>query len=296
MILVSSESGKSDTKFKIGEVVGKFQTKITENEEVIKGVDKNSYNIVYNGKLYKVGDTADRNSLEVSKDSDIHRICILASICKALPEYEQDVKLVTGTPANLFFTDERDKIKEKLTGKFELIFDGKRRTINIQKVLVVPETMGYIYSNFKEFKNQIVAVLDIGGLNTNGCIYKNGLPLRETVFTLNNGINILITKVKNELNKGGYNFQDYEILHLMAGCGGYEEEVITGVIDKYLEDIIQSMRANGWNYDKSTIHFTGGGSMLLSNYIKNKIKYPVISEDCTYDNAKGFYKVGESLL
>lgn len=298
-MIVSVDSGKENTKYLSGGYLGLFKTRLSIDEEIIKGIDNNTYNIVINNTLYKVGDTGAENSYEVSKDIEIHRVSILTALSIVQPKpYRDSIKLVTGTPINLFFTEERDSIKRQLIGKHSVIFNGEIRDINIDKVLVVPESMGVIYNNYSLYKDKLVKVVDIGGLNSNGCIYKNGVPVRESLFTLNSGINILINKVKNELNRGGYNYQLYEVEYLLkSGTGNsYEMECINSTVYSHLIELQQMMRANNWNIDTGDLVFTGGGSTLLINYLSKIFKNSIVSREGLNDNVKGFYKIGGSLL
>lgn len=298
-MLFSVDSGKENTKYLSNGGLGAFKTKISIDEEIIRGVDSNTYNIVVNNTLYKIGDTGAEYSYEISKDKDIHRIAIFTALSKLKPHnYNGDVHLVTGTPINLFFTEERDKIKHNLLGKHSVIFNNNVVDFNITKVLVVPETMGVIYNHFTEYKGKLVKVIDIGGLNANGCIYRNGVPIRESIFTVNYGVNILINKVKNELNKGGFNYQSYEVEYLLkkGTRNSYENDIIDSVCINHLAELQQILRANNWNIDTGDLIFTGGGSDLLTRFIGDSFSTSVISNDGLYDNVKGFYKIGESLL
>lgn len=301
MIMVV-ESGKADTKYKIGEIKGKFSTKYSKNDKVIEGVDKNSYNMVYEGVLYKIGDNATEMDFEISKNKDIHKLCILNAICQFKPRGMTEIQLVTGTPVNMFFTDEREKIVKNLKGNYNILClkDGvnKIEQFKITKVLVVPETMGYIYNNYVECKDKLVRVIDLGGLNVNGLIYLKGVPMRETGFTTNDGINILITSIMNDLNKDGFNYQRYEVEYLLKSGDRNEREegIITQKVAHYLEQISGKMRANNWNIDTGEIVFTGGGALLLETQIKETFKGAIISKNCVYDNVEGFEIIGGALL
>lgn len=294
-MLISAESGKSDTKYFDGVKFGKFHTRLSMNEDVIAGVDRNCNNIIFEDKLYKIGDTAGESNFEVSKNRLIHKLSILNSCCILNKYNESNFKVVTGTPVRLFFSEERENIRKNLVGDYRILFNKEVKNFRIDNVLVIPEGMGYIYQNYNKVGKGLTRVVDIGGLNTNGCIYEDGLPIRETNFTINMGINIVINKIVNDLNREGFNYQAYEIPHLLKNCGDYEEDIIRDVLDKHIIDLIQAMRVNNWNIDNQEIHFTGGGSIVLNEYIKERFPKNVISSDGVYDNAKGFYKVGESL-
>lgn len=296
-MIIDVDTGKSGTKVTDGTKEFKFETRVTEDAEINPEIDsKNCYNIVYNNVLYKVGDGGGSLNYDISKNTIHHKVCILTAICKVLPSYENKVQLITGTPISLFFTDDKKKLIEDLKGDYQVIFENEVKSFTIDKVVVVPESMGYIYNNYIVCKGKIVPVVDIGGLNTNGCVYKNSLPQKDSIFTFNMGINILMAEIRNKLiSITKNNYQDYEIEYVLQNPKDDEKEIVVPIILNHLGNILESMKKASWNVS-NTIHFTGGGSLLLKEYIKCIFPDSVFSENPVFDNVRGFCKIGKSIL
>lgn len=298
-MLFSGDGGKDSLKAKVSSGLFTFPTRYTIGERVIPTVESNTYNIELNGELYKVGEFGRIDSYNASKNEKIHRLALFVAMAKAIPVNEP-IRLVTGTPVNLFFTDERERIKDSLMGEHLIGFgeDLDTRILNIERVLVVPESMGCIYNNYGEYGKGLIKVIDLGGLNINGCIYEDGKPVRSSVFTVNDGIKILMNSIRNTLNSGGHDYQPYEVRHLVMNGKGtaIEEAVISNTIRAYLQELHRLVGANNWNIDSGIVVFTGGGSKLLARFITEEFRNARISKDGVYDNVKGFYTIGEALL
>ena len=53
------------------------------------------------------------------------------------------------------------------------------------------------------------------------------------------------------------------------------------------------MLDNGYNIGFIKLFFIGGGSLQLKSQISKVFPDAMFSDDCIYDNVKGFYKAGE---
>lgn len=296
-IIVSADCGKENTQLYGDNKSILFKSRVVIDEEVIAGVEGKTFNIVVDGVLYKVGEGVSNPNYDVSKYSNFHKVCVLAGLC--ILNINEPVKLVTGTPINLFFTEERLELQKSYVGSYDVIFNGVPKRIIIESCLVVAEGMGVIYNNFSKYKDKLVKVIDIGGLNTNGAIFRHGKPVRDSIFTLNEGVNVLSNKVRNSLNREGRNYQPYEVDYLLedeANRTELEDIIIRDCIFTHLESVKTNMKANNWNIESGEIVFTGGGSILLKTEILDTFKNGYISEEALWDNCKGFYRIGVNLL
>lgn len=297
MKLYSIDSGKSNTCYFDGNNVASFPTKVTKDEDLIKGIEGNTHTIIYEGIMYKLGDGAKINNLDVSKNELLHKLSILLAIGLMMEGDREVCNVVTGTPINLFFTSDRDELVNNLKGSYCVAIDEVVRDIVIDKVLVLPESMGVVYEELELFKSKLVKVIDVGGLNTNGCIYENCKIVGNSYFTCNDGVNNLKAKIKNRLNKENVNYQDYEVEFLLRN--GSKDEGIKAImencIEEHLESIKREMKANNWNVEVGEIIFTGGGSIVMKECIKKVFHNSKVSKNGLMDNVKGFYKVGKAL-
>ena len=171
----------------------------------------------------------------------------------------------------------------------------------INKVVAVPESIGHVARN-KKYKNRTVGILDCGGANFQGAIYKNGLPLRDSCFTLNEGGYFYLNSIKKAINsKFKLNYQDYQIPELIEfGSNREDKEEIANEITRmtklHLNKVIRECRARNWNLDDMDIIVVGGGSNYFKSIICDLLPNTTISDDAIWDNVKGFGVLGEAVF
>lgn len=290
---VSIDSGKHAFKMFWGEDRLIFENKIEE----IKEKSPVYHTIVeFNGKLYSVAGSGDK-SWDASKDDELHQVSIYYGLTRIGLNADCELNLVIGTPA-LKFRNQiakqsyRDRVYNN--GKAELTVNGRKHTLLINDVLVLPESSGIIYQveNYKEYSQELIGVVDVGGLNAQGIVYDRTNIINQTIFTENLGANILEVKVKNALNEENYNFQLFEIYHILRKLDRESEDIqriVKNVMEKHLNQIFEIMKANNWNTNHMVIVFTGGGSLLLKDLIQQKGFS--VSEEGIWDNVCGWYNL-----
>lgn len=306
MKVFGADIGKVNTKLvtMMSGVEKKIILKTKVDEYSGEGLlEKDTHIVRFRDKEYIVGEGANISNFDVSKNNEHHIISLLTALALNV-DNRDGIGVCAGMPISLFFNrDERESFKSSLLIQEPVIVDDVLRYINIDKVMILPETIGIIYKNPQYYKDKLVAVIDIGGLNTNGAIYRNGKPIRNTAFTINEGGNILENKVKKELNiRLGLNYQDYEIPYLMKdgvkvkGKDNKEgNQIVKDIKEKHIESIVQEMKKNNWNVDSIDIMFTGGGSLLLNEDIMRRLENAIISSSALWDNARAFYLGGKYL-
>lgn len=118
-------------------------------------------------------------------------------------------------------------------------------------------------------------------------IYDCLQPIKSSVFTINQGGEILNAKLKRELNTLLIkNYQDYEMPYL-----NIDDNKIKPITEKLFKDqldlILSECKKYNWNVTEIPIIFTGGGSLVLSKQIKN-IPNARISVNPIWDNVEGY--------
>ena len=291
---VSIDSGKHSFKMYWGDNRLIFDNKIEE----IKEKSPVYHTIVeFNGKLYSVAGSGER-SWEASKDDELHQVSIYYGLTRIGMNEDCLLNLVVGTPALKFKNpiakqSYRDRIYND--GKAEIVVNGRKHSLLINDVLVLPESSGIIYQieNYAEYSKELIGVVDIGGLNAQGIVYNRTNIIQQTIFTENSGANILEVKVKNALNEGtNNNFQLFEISHILEKLDRETEEIqriVRDVMEEHLNQILETMKANNWNIGHMVIVFTGGGSLLLKDLIQEKGF--TVSESSVWDNVCGWYNL-----
>lgn len=288
------DSGKQSEKIK-------FRTKMDETEEEVAN-GKNDCVLTYDGKKYLIGDEAETIDYEKSKEKDIHKLSTYAAIAK-LANDGDTIGVAIGCPLSIFHNKEaRNKYRDFMitTGETIIEINGVKKHINIDKVFVFAEGSGLLYKNPKLYENRTIGIIDIGGLNSNNCIYQNLLPVKSTAFTTNLGSNILRNDLKILLNSKfpDVNLQDWQMEEIIKKgfIKSKKEEskkIISEFLQKHVNKILNECIRKGWDLKNIDLFFVGGGSTLLETEIKNIISDAEISKDAEWDNAEGFSVFGE---
>lgn len=293
---VAIDSGKYAQKMYWGSDVDKltFETGIEE----IPAKSPMYHTIVeFKDKLYAVANNG-KKSWDASKDDEMHQVLIYYSLTRIGLNADCLINLIAGTPSLKFKNFEaRQSLRDRIynNGEAKITVNGREHTLLFNDVLILPEGSGIIYqtANYAEYSQELIGVVDIGGLNAQGTVFDRTNIIGTTVFTENIGANILEEKCKKALNEKNYNFQLYEMYHILRKLDREPEEVqqiVKEVMEKHLDEIFETMKASNWNINHMVIVFTGGGSLLLKDLIQAR-GYKV-SDSAIWDNVKGFYNIG----
>lgn len=302
---IAVDSGKYATKACLKETVDKnkkikFRTKMDETKEE-SATNATSCIFEYEGEKYLIGDEAETVDFEKSKAKNIHKYSTYAAIAQ-LVEDGDTVGIGIGCPLSIYNNkEERTAYKNFMInkGKTTVIINGKSKTFEIDKVFVFAEGSGFIYKNATQYKDRLIGIIDIGGLNSNNCIYKDLLPIKSTSFTTNLGCNVLRNELKQKLNSAfsEVNLNDWQMEDIIKK--GYikshkeeSQKLISDYLKKHVDEILQECVKKGWDIKNIDLVFVGGGSKLLEKEIKEVIPDAVISENAEWDNVEGFAEIG----
>lgn len=290
------DAGKFQTKGK-GDKKTLFKTRIVE----LPKYDPDYENILeLEGKFYAIGE-GEIASTGTSKMELTHRICTLFALTKIFDDihFREDIYLVLGSPITMFENpqhkaDFKNFIMGEDEGLISFKVNQKQYLINIQDVLILPESSGVVYTQPELFKNKIVGVIDWGGLQINCMIYDNGKPIKSTGFTRQLGSYTLEADLVNKLNGLGRNYQEYELHYVIARPDFEERHIVETVINTQLSKIFSECEKNNWNINKIDLVFTGGTSLRFEHILREK-NYTV-SENALNDNIDGFERVAQVWL
>jgi hypothetical protein len=296
-MLISIDAGKFMTKAVIMEN-GKFKTfslrtKIEDYTDAVFN-DNKTYMVEFGGKSYLIGEYAMHSDYTTSKTRLVHQLVIYTAL--GILANGCEIELLTGCPLSQFINvSNRNSYADFILGRkyIQIKINGTSKNFTINKVYVYPESIGVLMLNVGDFTNKLIGIIDIGGLNTNGAIYDNLKPVKNSMFTINEGANILFAKIKRELNVAmGRNYQDYEIPYAIYNPD--TKSVIGNILTNQLNTIMEECKRYNWNLDALTLIFTGGGSILLEKQIRD-LNNAKLSPNAVWDNAMGFYKLKEML-
>ena len=263
------------------------------------------YKVRFFNQEYIIGDDSIPFDYDFEKHKLETKILVNLAVSKLVDKGDK-VNVVVGMPIEHWLDRERrNKYEQFLSSKTQMSLIERELDIpmsfTINKVVAVPESIGHVARN-KKYQNRTVGVLDCGGANFQGAIYKNGLPLRDSCFTLNEGGYFYLNSIKKAVNsKFKLNYQDYQIPELIEHGSNHEEkDKIKAEVDRvtkmHLNKVIRECRARNWNLDDMDIIIVGGGSNYSKSIICDLLPKATISDDAIWDNVKGFGVLGEALF
>ena len=297
-VIIGIDAGKWSTiaESKLGGCY--FRTKVDESPDDLLGSETESSKVEINNCIYTIGAEAIQADYDTSKATLHHKLAVYTAIAKILNGKYKNVYLVVGCPASIYKnTKLRNEYRDFLLSNraISIRVKGVNNQFFIKDIILAPETIGYPYQNIESSKNQLQGVIDIGGLNTNGCIYDGLSPIKDTMFTINLGSYILFNKIKNELSTQlNQNIQDYEIPYLIKDCPSVKgTAIIKSILNEHISRIKDETKKNNWNIKGLKLRFIGGGSLDLQDEINKAFDNPTISGSAVRANAQAFLKVGE---
>lgn len=290
--IVSVDSGKFATKGAIRGIDGKVEKKIKfltkiDKETVDFGMlgNESTHFVTFEGARYRVGDGAENESYSETKQEDIHKICTYTALALLGVQNGDSVILGIGCPLSIF----KNKKAREEYGRFignshepvTIVIDGRKITFVIEKTVVFPESAGIVYLDFDKYKEKTVGVIDIGGLNTNCCVYQKIAPVPSTIFTTRLGgkemFKTLLDKLNSSLNLSSP-IADYQMNDIMESGFVFDrrdkakEQKSKKIIHDYrlqhIQEVYDSCVKHNWAVDNMEIVFVGGTSLLLKEEIK----------------------------
>ena len=174
----------------------------------------------------------------------------------------------------------------KLRGTtFNCIINGNPRTININKVAVLPE--GYCgYYSFDESEDTLV--IDIGSRTINFAAFCNGKLVES--FTEKLGVFNLYSTIKDIQNSTGTAYVEEEIERLIANN---KINVDSRIYQDFYDDVINRAKAKV-NVETFKVYFIGGGALILKDIIEANMT-AVVHPKAQYANIIGAHRLCQSV-
>lgn len=252
--------------------------------------------IEYDGKVLTIGERG-RITVNPQKTEDENFLpLLLTAIVRNMDEKETsiNVNLVTGLPI-AWYPSQKDSVKNELEGKnFTVTFKDKRREININEVIVFPQSAGLALTNPDDFSpGKTNLIIDIGGLTVDVSHFEGRQLAHSDSYEL--GMIKFYSSLAAEINsKHNVSVDDQAIERFIEN--GYltikEERVdfdFASYFVSHMDTIITRIKTD-FPYDivdKKT--FVGGGSLRFKDHLP---KNNGIECDEIQSNAEAFYRVG----
>lgn len=309
---IAIDTGKSTTKI-VSEMKGgssrhmSFVSAIQEGADYTE--DKTNHILKYEGKTYLVGSQAKSYmDIDNSKNSDLHKICVMTALALACDSGDR-AEVVIGCPlTNYYSYEQRSLYKQNILPqrKHVVEIDGAKKTIEIVKAYVRPESFGAVTYKQSLFRDRTVNVIDIGGLNVNAVSYTDSILNQGTITTVQLGEIALAEEVLKSLHKISNEKMAKALDSLSADrmeehvIRGYHpkiagsREAICNVRKRLVQDIYNTLKKKNFDFTNDFV-FIGGTSLLLKPEIMEVFGEDCIFladnlEDMQFINAEGFYR------
>ena len=288
----------------------KFLTRMDSNELNFGGLQGEMYSVEFEGKKYRIGEGADYESFSDSKAENIHKICLYTAIALAVDNGD-NVSLGIGCPINIFVNkDARESYQRYMMGGKDITIrvEGQIHYFHIDSIFVCPESAGVVYLYYEKYKERIVGVIDIGGLNTNCGVYNHIVPEHKTLFTTRLGGKVMRRELLDELNEKlalAVPIQDYQMDDILkdgyvrnrrdSSVEEFSKKIIKDYKRTHIQNIYESCIQKSWSLDTIDLVFIGGASLYFREEIKEifGVNDDAFFEDSDMLNAKGFLRAIE---
>lgn len=313
-ILIALDNGLMNMKVLCNGTRMIYPNKITKGHTKIFS-DK-TYNATYRKEEFTVGETASFGDYNEGKGDECHIINALVAVSHFVTKPNQKVYLIYGESVNMYYNDNHinNEIKTKLVGEHEIYIDkGQglvKKSFTIEKLIVLPEGCGYLFSDIKG--NQTVKyIVDIGGITVNFIKSNKCVPVENDSFSKKLGMYILIEKIRIALVRNGLSadLADDEIIELIENnyLDRAGNEIVEKVITEHMEEINRAISKNGFDLitqlkmREDSVEFIGGGSQILKKYIQKKFRtkeglVAKVVNDAVWANVIGFYEYGRVMF
>lgn len=322
MKYIAVDPGKEQCKFALYEeskdktsVFG-FQTKMSEGYFEDDAIEANTFIAEIDGKVYKIGAGATKKaSLETSKMLDIHKFCVLTSIamCCSSKE-EEEVSVAIGMPVEEYYNiPKRNEFRDFIAplGIHEIKMKNSSnapivtKRFKIVNHCVLPESIGALFLDGAiEDAEGTVGVLDLGSLNNNLSVFRNGEMDKDMYKTNEFGGSILLAGLASELSSRYSRIDTNLVLEIL--CKPKEErklnsksptineeskDVITNYLLDHCQKIKQDINAKGWSLDFIKLVCIGGTSSILANELREVFGNDIyIPDQPEFANVVGFLR------
>lgn len=324
MWIVAVDSGKYQTKAVAGnnEVEPKRFRMLTKAKPTMEDVSTspNSHIIELNKEKYLLGSRSGLHDFDTSKSKPLHKLCTYTAIAKTVPN-KSEIDLRIGCPLTHYSNrelresymklmlnlpeDAKVDWSKKLDITISFVVDGQKYEYTVVRLVVFPETSGFLVKYDHIFKSERVGIVDIGGLNVNGAVYESLEPNEDSFFTIEEGGNVFKQKLRQELNSSYpiLNLQESDMenivkkgfvrINTIPNSTEQTRALIKKFKSHFIDQIKQQMKSVGWSVETTQFIFVGGGSLLFEDELKAVPEFGglIISGNPVWDNVEGFAMV-----
>ncbi len=285
----------------IGVDVGYGNTK-TKNFIFSSGVTKlsgqpgmNDNVVFYNNNYYSVDCT--KTGIQQSKiENENTLILTLAAIAMELKKRNETsaaVHLGVGVPLTRVGAEKSDlEDYYKKQHRYTFEFEGIKYDIHLLSVTVLPQGYSAIAGCVSEFKRSTL-IIDMGSWTVDILPLKEGKPEIAKCKSLQLGSIKAMQDINEALRQEiGSEADELTLKDIMInGKSDIPDNylrVSQKILSRYVNDIMEQLRAQGFNPDLMQFVFIGGGATIIDNFIDKKLYPSITVVSDVHINANGY--------
>lgn len=284
-----------------------FRTKMYDLEEGYIDVEGNSHKAEFEGKSYIIGEQGQDKSYDTSKTNILHKLACYTAITEYLEADSKDnkISMVLACPLSVLRSQsakEEYKAFIKGEGEINITVDGKAYNFEIVDIMIKAEGSGIVYLEPELFENKNTLIVDLGGLNLGGSLYKNKVCKNEDRFIEECGTDRLNEHVRYQLidyRKGNNITVDEAEKALTDGGLKKSGEIDTESIEylrkgkyNYYKDVIKHIKEHKVDIDLlDKVVFVGGTTQHVKDIISKEINHSYIPLNSQWSTVDGLYKI-----
>ena len=265
-----------------------FPAGLTEKSSAPTGVSSDEY-VRFRGNYYvptEVRGAYERDKTENDKYFILALIGIVKELDKrcdeSLVQYDRDniynITLLVGLPpAHVEDKELRNDFRKyfRMSSPERVVYKNKSWNICIKSVKMNVQCFAAamtIYDKIKDVPNAFI--IDIGGFTADYVMARDGSFAVEDVDSMENGLILMYRTVMRKCrNKLDRNIKEMDVDYILSGKTEYYDDAVVDLVReearRFTENFLKSFREIGYDLKSMYVVFTGGGSLLLKEFIKS---------------------------
>jgi hypothetical protein len=237
-----------------------FKSRLSTN--VYGGIQGNVDLLEFEGEKHVIGEG--KINLDMDKSNNEFTKLFILNMLSRFTQEKEVFRIVISSPP-LVYGRQKEILPEYLEGDFEVVHNGKRKNIVIDKIKVYPETITAYLANKNMFNGKNVIIVDVGGLTSNVVAIRNGSFTKDDIITIEHGMYHLDFKISQYLKS------EHTERHISPDDIQYFRNVKDTVLDdvgvemiyrEHIDEIVEYMDFRNFDYnsDSYDMLITGGGT------------------------------------
>ena len=285
----------------LGVDLGSFSVKTSEKVTFLSKISEidnftGDNKIIYNDKILFIGEGEFNTDWNKSKKQNTLPL-LFTAIYRSTSDNIN--KVVIGLPINMYKKN-KDYLKQLILNNRCAKVNG--RELVISDIEVAPEGAAAYYNlspeQIKKIGSNQLIIINIGGRTTDISVFEGNkiIDIQTIPVGMLNVYQNIIDYINTKYTQSFKLEESQDIIINGLLLDGEQKDItfITPILKNCFNSIYKELQLK-FNINKGFILLTGGGSISLQQAFKNRLKNIIISNNCIFDDALGFKKIGESL-